>query len=171
MIDVICCSPMEIFTSAIRPLMRGDDRRDLLLSDGNLYFRHQAADAHLIDAPNQLIAPADAARRVRTLRSGFASGAEEQAVDLALWNQVMASGRSYAAQFSLINPLLDGWETDAELKGGIARLQQPFLPGCWRSGFVHSGNRTANAGHGQRRESFARRISVAFVRHIHHKEY
>lgn len=40
---------------------RGDDGGDLLIADGNLDLRHQAADADAVDSAYELISPAHAA--------------------------------------------------------------------------------------------------------------
>jgi len=73
----------------------------LLVSNGDFYFRHQAADANFVDASNQLIAAADAAHYQVALRSGLATGAVEKPVDFALRNAMVSASGLYALDFFL----------------------------------------------------------------------
>lgn len=58
----------------------GDDRSDLLLSDGDFHFRHEAADADLINAADELVASADAAYNLLAFLLGSAARAEKQTI-------------------------------------------------------------------------------------------
>ena len=102
---------------------RRDDRRDLLIADGDNHLRHQSTDAHVLDPANQLIPAAQAAHDERTLRSGSCSGSKQQAIHLALRNPVMSASGSNAAYFLLVDPLLDRWEADAKLQCGFTRFE------------------------------------------------
>ena len=68
MIEVICCPPIEITTSAISPLIRTG-----------------------IDSPDQLIAAADAPHNFLALAFGFASRPEQKPVHLALRNPMVST--------------------------------------------------------------------------------
>src|SRR5690348_4726814 len=105
----------------------GNDGGDALPADGDFHFRHEAADAHLLDASHQLIAAADAAQDF--LAHGFvvAAGAIQQAVHLRPRNAVMSARGAHAADLFPVDPLLDCGEADAELEGGFAGGEQRLL--------------------------------------------
>jgi TPR repeat protein len=105
----------------------GDYGGDALPADGDFDFRHQTADAHFLNASHQLIAAADAAQNF--LAHGFVvpASAKQQAVHFRPWNAVMSAGGAHAANFFPVDPLLDGGETDAQLKGGFAGGEQRFI--------------------------------------------
>src|SRR5580704_759385 len=102
----------------------GDDRGDLLATDGEFYFGHEAAYPHAVDATDQLIASTDAADHIAAFLLGFAAGAKKQAIDLVLWDAMMAARSRHAADSLLVDPLFERGETDAELQSGIAQVQQ-----------------------------------------------
>ena len=99
---------------------RRDDRCDLLAADGDLHFRHQAADSDGVDASHKLVTPTDATDDLMPLFFGSASRSKEQAIHFRLRNTVMPPGGLHAANFLLVDPLFDCGEADAKLKGRFA---------------------------------------------------
>ena len=67
---------------------------------------------------------------------------------------MVSSHRANAADFPLVNPLLDCWEADAKFQGGIARRQQLLILTFVSAGSVLPGhlerNPTVNELLGQR---------------------
>src|SRR5579864_4500126 len=94
---------------------RGDDGGDPLVADGKRNFRHQSADAHVVDATDKLIATTDATEKVVALGKILSSGAEEKAVNFALRDAVVASGGAHTANLPGVDPLFDRRETDSQL--------------------------------------------------------
>ncbi len=99
-IEVICWSPMEIFTSAMRPLMRTR-----------------------VDAPHQLIPSTHASNQGGSFGRSLRPGTEQQAVDLSLGNPVVSAGGLSAANLLLVNPLLDSRKADRQLQSGVAEFK------------------------------------------------
>lgn len=95
-----------------------------MAADRYLNLRHQAADLDRFDASYQLIASADLAHDLFAVSFGFASGSEEQLVHFSSRDTVMASCGLDAANFFLVDPLLDGGKADAELQSGVTQFEQ-----------------------------------------------
>jgi hypothetical protein len=108
--DVICWPPIEIITSANRPLT--PDR---------------------VDSPHKLIASTDTANCLFAILLGSASRPEKEPVDFTLGDAVMSSGRLQAANLLLVDPLLDRGKADPQLQSRVTELQQ--LSVLW-SGFA-----------------------------------
>ena len=122
----------------------------MLAANRNLYLRHQTADADRIDAPHQLIAPADAANNELTFFLRAASCSKEQLVHFALRDAMMSAGRLEAANLLLVNPLLDGRKADPQLKSRITEIEQAlgdlvrFVEPRHRNEIVQPTNATVN---------------------------
>jgi hypothetical protein len=99
-----------------------DYRRDHLPSNRNLNLRHQAADAYREDPSNKLVPSTDAADYKLSFLFISAAGSKKQPVDLTQWNTMMPASRPYAAYLFFVDPLLDGWKTDAQLQGSISEF-------------------------------------------------
>jgi hypothetical protein len=104
MIDVICCSPIEIFTSAISPLI-----------------------AHTIDSPNELIPSADTAHHLPALGSCLTAFPEKQAIDFALGNSMVSSGGANALDLPRINPLFYCGKADSKLQNRFPQFEHLFV--------------------------------------------
>jgi len=119
-----CGSGLPWLQSHFASRTGGDNRCDLLTADGDLHFGHEAADSDGVDAPDELIAPADATDDLMPLLFGSASRAKEQAIDFRLWDAMMPPGSLNAFDLLLIDPLFDCGEADAELQSRFSQLQQ-----------------------------------------------
>jgi hypothetical protein len=97
-----------------------NDGSDALSANGDFHFRHEAADAHFLDATHQLIAATDAAQDVLADSFVGAPGAKQQAVHFRPRNAVVAAGSAHAANLLLVDPLLDGGKADAQLQSRFA---------------------------------------------------
>ncbi|HST09816.1 MAG TPA: hypothetical protein VLL05_05540, partial [Terriglobales bacterium] len=62
----------------------------------------------------------------------------EEVTYLSLRNAVMASHGLHAADLLFVDPLFDGWKTDAEFQGGIWEFEQSSLFGRWPTFSGHS---------------------------------
>ena len=117
----------------------GNNGGDALAPDGKGDLGHQAVDFHFKDAPDQLIATADAAETGTPFRHFMIScGAVQEPVDLSYGNPVMATHRTYRANLVLVDPLFQRGVADAEHLRGFAGREKLFGRGHIRRHVRHA---------------------------------
>ena len=97
----------------------------MLLADRQRDLCEQPAELDRHHAPDQLVAPADLTK-IPTPRFDVpvAQLFGKQSVDLALRHAMVAAGRLYRLDLSVVDPLLQGGIADAENVGRFPRREQ-----------------------------------------------
>jgi len=100
----------------------GDDCSDGLPADGKRDLRHESVGFDLRDAPNKLVAPADAAEGLAAFGNRTSFGfAIQELVNFWLRYAVVASGGLHGVNLAFVNPLFQRGVTDTEDLGRFAR--------------------------------------------------
>ncbi len=117
---------------------RGDDRRNVLLSDRQPHLRQKPAKFHFQHAPDELVAAADLAQIAAPRLDAAALellGKQpvdltlllgKQPVDLTFRHAMMPAGGLHRLDFSVVDPLLQGGIADAENVGRFPGRQKPL---------------------------------------------
>ncbi len=108
----------------------GDDGGDALLADRKRHLRKQPFDAEIDHAPDELVAPADAAEvAAPALHVATVETFWQKAVNLGLRDAVVPSGRFRRFYFLAVNPLFERWVTDTQDLCGLARGEESLRHG------------------------------------------
>lgn len=92
----------------------GDDGSDALFADGECHLSEKAANPDAENAADKLIASADVFQAFAPDELALAQLALEKTVQFRFGDAMVAAFRFDGAEFSPVDPLLDGWIADAE---------------------------------------------------------
>jgi len=94
----------------------------VLTTDRYRHFRYQTADLDGLNPPYQLIATTHAPKFLLAIRFSFTAASKQKSVHFALRNAMMSTRSLDAANFFLVNPLLDRGVANPQLQSGVRKL-------------------------------------------------